>query len=197
ERPPAASQRVGEGTFIGAPNSYNRPVEIIIRGETPEERAASEDILRAAYGREAETRLVQTLRLSAEYNPKLSVVAANGPEILGYALYARVSLVGNPGVPCAALAAMAVKEDRRRLGVAERLVRHGLERCRGIGIQLVFAAGLPQYFSRIGFRPAVTAGLKPDWAVPDDQFTVFDLHGSKLGQVQGTVSYPPAFHGTT
>ena len=76
-------------------------------------------------------------------------------------------------------------------------MRHGLERCRGLGIQLVFAAGLPQYFARIGFRPAVPLGLKPDWPVPDDQFTVFDLNGSKLGQIRGTVSYPAAFHGTT
>ena len=170
-------------------------MEIIIRGEAPDERAASDDILRSAYGRDAESRLVQALRSSAEFNPKLSVVAANGPELMGYALYARVTLVGNAGVLCATLAAMGVKEERRRLGVAERLVRHGLERCRGLGIHLVFAAGLPQYFGRIGFQPAVPLGFKPDWAVPDDQFTVFDLHGSKLGQVQGTVSYPAAFHG--
>lgn len=172
-------------------------MEIIIRGETPDERHAAENIVRTAYGRDAEVQLLQTLRLSAEFNPKLSVVAANGPELLGYALYARVTVVGTSVVPSAALAVMAVKEDRRRLGVAERLVRHGLERCRGLGIQLVFAAGYPQYFERIGFRPAAPLGFKPDWAVPDDQFTVFDLHGSKLGTVSGTVSYPAAFHGTT
>ncbi|TBR24587.1 N-acetyltransferase [bacterium] len=171
-------------------------MEIIIRGEAPEERAASEDIVRAAYGREAEARLVQTLRLSAEFNPKLSVVAANGPELLGYALYARVTMVGTAVVPAAALAVMAVRPERRKLGVAERLVRHGLERCRGIGIQLVFAAGLPQYFARIGFQPAVPLGFKPDWPVPDDQYSVFDLHGSRLGKCSGTVSYPAAFHGT-
>lgn len=172
-------------------------MEIIIRGETPDERHASEEIVRAAYGREAEVQLLQALRLSAEFNPKLSVVAANGPELLGYALYARVTVVGSAVVPSAALAVMAVKQDRRRLGVAERLVRHGLERCRGIGIQLVFAAGHPQYFERIGFRLAVPLGLKADWAVPEDQYTVFDLHGSRLGAVSGTVSYPAAFHGTT
>lgn len=172
-------------------------MEIIIRGENPDERPVSEEIVRAAYGREAEARLVQTLRLAAEFNPKLSVVAANGPEIMGYALYTKVTIHGAVPVPSAALAVMAVKADRRRLGVGERLVRHGLERCRGIGIQLVFAAGLPEYFGRIGFRPAVPLGLKPDWPVPDDQFTAFDLSGSKLGQVQGTVAYPAAFHGTT
>lgn len=172
-------------------------MEIIIRGETPEERAAAEDIVRTAYGREAEAHLVQTLRLSAEFNAKLSIVAANGSELLGYALYARVAVVGTAVAPAAALAVMAVKADRRHLGVGERLVRHGLERCRGTGIQLVFAAGLPQYFERIGFRQAVPLGLKPDWAVPDDQFTVFDLQGSRLGLTKGTVSYPAAFHGTT
>lgn len=172
-------------------------MEIIIRGETPEERAGSEDIVRTAYGREAEALLVKTLRLSSEYNPKLSIVAANGSEILGYALYARVALTGTKIVPAAALAVMAVKADRRKLGVAERLVRHGLERCRGLGVQLVFAAGMPQYFDRIGFRAAVPLGLKADWAVPDDQFTVFDLNGSLLGAAKGTVSYPAAFHGTT
>lgn len=169
-------------------------MEIIVRGENPEERPASEAILRAAYGRDAELQLVQTLRLAAEFTPKLSIVAANGPEILGYALYTKVTVMGSAVVPSAALTVMAVKEDRRRLGVGERLVRHGLERCRGLGIQLVFAAGLPRYFERIGFRPAVPLGLKPDWPVPDDQYTAFDLAGSKLGQVKGTVHYPASFN---
>ncbi|MDE2292158.1 MAG: N-acetyltransferase [Elusimicrobia bacterium] len=172
-------------------------MEIIIRAEKVDERAASEEILRQAYGRDAEVRLAENLRLSAEFNPNLSLVAADGSRILGYALYTRVTVAGNQVMPAAALAVMGVRPENRKMGVAERLVRHGLERCRGLRIDLVFAADLPQYLARIGFRPAGEYGLAPDWAVAAGQFTVFDLSGSMLGKVQGTVNYPAPFHGAS
>ncbi len=174
-----------------------QPAEIIIRGEKLDERAASDDILRQAYGREDEARLAAGLRLAAEFNPNLSIVAANGDELLGYALYARVTVVGSGGVvPGAALAVMGVRPDRRKLGVGERLVRHGLERCRGLGVDLVFACVRPDYFGRIGFQPAPPLGLTSDLPLPPDQFSVFDLTGSRLGKVKGAVSFPAAFRGS-
>lgn len=171
-------------------------MEIIIRGEKSGERATSEEILRQAYGRENEVTLASAIRSLAEFNPNLSIVAANGDEILGYALYARVMVTGSTVLPAAALAVMGVRPEHRKLGVGERLIRHGLERCRGIKIDLVFASAIPQFLGRLGFQAAVPLGLKPDWEVPESDFTVFDLSGSRLGKVSGTVTYPGPYHGT-
>ena len=170
-------------------------MEIIIRAEKPSERGSCDAILREAYGGDAEANLATALRSTAEFNQNLSLVADNNSELLGYALYARVTVSGTAIMPAATLAVMGVRKEHQRIGVGERLVRHGLERCRGLKIDLVFAVGLPAYFARIGFQPAMPLGLKPDWAVPEDQFMVFDLSGSKLGKFSGIVSYPGPYHG--
>ena len=47
----------------------------IVRGEKPEERGAVEDLLRRAYGREDEARLLASLRSSPDFVPQMSVVA--------------------------------------------------------------------------------------------------------------------------
>ena len=175
----------------------DQPAEIIIRGEAVAERPTSDEILRQAYGRDDELRLAAALRVAAEFNPNLSIVAANGGELLGYALYSRVTIIGSTGVvPAAALAVLGVRPERRKLGVGERLVRHGLERCRGLGVDLVFAMVRPDFFARLGFRAAVPEGLTPDLVLPSEQFSVFDLNGSRLGRVKGTVSFPAAFRGS-
>ncbi|MBI3300046.1 MAG: N-acetyltransferase [Elusimicrobia bacterium] len=168
-------------------------MEIIIRSELPAERGASDEILRKAYGGDAEANLASALRAASEFNANLSLVAANGSEILGYALYTRVMVTGSSIMPAAALSVMAVREDRRKLGVAERLVRHGLERCRGLKIDLVFASAIPAYFARIGFRPAAP-NIKPNWDLSPDQFSVFDLSGSHLAKLTGVVTYPASYH---
>lgn len=170
-------------------------MEIIIRAEKPSERGVCDDILRQTYNGDAGANLAAAIRSTAEFNQNLSLVADNGGEILGYALYARVTVSGTAIVPAASLAVMGVRPAHQKIGVGERLVRHGLERCRGLRIDLVFATALPQYLARIGFQPAVPLGLKPNWEVSDELFTVFDLSGSRLGKVSGTVTYPGPFLG--
>ncbi|MBI2363038.1 MAG: GNAT family N-acetyltransferase, partial [Elusimicrobia bacterium] len=113
-----------------------------------------------------------------------------------YASASRVMVSGSTVLPAAALTVMAVRPEHRKLGVGERLVRHGLERCRGIKIDLVFASALPTFLARMGFQPAVPLGFKADWPVPEGEFSVFDLSGSRLGKASGTVTYPGPYHGS-
>ena len=168
----------------------------IIRSEKPEEREACDQILRAAFGRENEVELAASLRGLSDFNPNLSIVGADGTEVRGYALYQRATVDGiNGPQPALLLAPIGVDPAYQRKGVGERLVRHGLERCRVVGIELVFTVGLPEYFSRFGFQPAAPQGLTPNIPLPEDQFQVIDLSGKMLGNVQGTVNLPGPFTG--
>ncbi|MFH1724662.1 MAG: N-acetyltransferase [Elusimicrobiota bacterium] len=173
-------------------------MNIIIRRENPPERAISQEILRQTFGRETEAQLADALRQTAEFNPELSLVADRGGEILGYAMFFQASIAadaqaGTHPPQTAGLAPIAVRPQFQRQGVGERLVRHGLERCRFVGFDLVFVVGPPRYFSRFGFQPARPLGLEPAFPAGDADFQAFDLSGKFFGAVKGKISYPNPF----
>ncbi|PCI35154.1 MAG: hypothetical protein COB53_11255 [Elusimicrobia bacterium] len=169
-------------------------MHVIIRTAKPEELDACNQILRAAFGRDNEAKLADALRGTSEYNDNLSIVGADDTGIKGYALYHRATVdTGAGSQPALLLAPIGVDPAFQRQGVGERLVRHGLERCRVVGLELVFVLGLPKYFSRFGFQPAIPQGLVPTIPLPEDQFQVIDLSGSMLGKIQGKVNLAGPF----
>ena len=170
------------------------PETIIIRAEKSAERPVSEQIIRLAYGRESEVVLTASLRETAEFNPELSIVADQGGKIIGYALYSAATVVTAAGPQRAlALATIAVLPECQKQGIGERLVRHGLERCRTRGVELVFAIGQPQYFSRFGFRPADPLGMQCELPLRPGDFQAIDLSGRLLGSIRGQVVCPGPF----
>ncbi len=169
-------------------------MHVIIRAEKASEREVCDKILRDAFGRENEVQLAAALRGLSDFNPELSLVGADDTGIRGYALYHRSTVdMGTSTQQALLLAPIGVDPVYQRQGVGERLVRHGLERCRVVGLELIFVVGLPEYFSRFGFQPAARHGLTPNIEIPADQFQVIDLSGSMLGKVQGTVTLPGPF----
>lgn len=171
--------------------------DIIIRGERPEEAATCAEILRQAFGGDAGASVAKRFRESAEFAKELSVVADRGGKLLGYALYAPTTVTGQlNGQPttqrAAILATLGVLPAARKHGVGERLVRHGLERCRGLGIQLVFTTAQPAFFARIGFQPCRPYGLEPEVSVPEADFLAIDMQGNLLGRLKGLVQFPDA-----
>jgi putative acetyltransferase len=170
------------------------PDTIIIRAEKSVERPISDQIVRLAYGRESEVVLTECLRATAEFNPELSIVADQGGKILGYALYSAATVITNAGPQRAlALAPIAVLPECQKQGIGERLVRHGLERCRTRGVELVFSIGQPQYFSRFGFRAADSLGLQCELPLRPGDLQAIDLSGRLLGSIQGQVLCPAPF----
>ncbi|HAH07988.1 MAG TPA: GNAT family N-acetyltransferase [Elusimicrobia bacterium] len=163
----------------------------IVRPQKPEESALIEEILRKAYGREEEARLFASLRGSQDFLPQASLVADHEGQLVGYVLFLKASLVGaNDSHPALAMALFAVLPEFQRRGMGERLIRHSLERCRGINHHLFFVIGDPAYFSRFGFQDAAASGLGVDFAAPPAPLQVLDLSGSILGRVQGKIRYP-------
>lgn len=163
---------------------------VIIRGEKPEEIPLGAAILQAAYGRDLEARRMMAIRDYSEFfHPGLSIVAADGADIVGYALYCKTAAGSQTG---ALLAAIGVLPDKQRQGVGERLVRHGLERCRGLRLELVFAIGDPGYFTRVGFLSAANYGIQPEFALAGGQsLLVIDLAGGLLAKTKGVLRLPP------
>jgi putative acetyltransferase len=163
-----------------------------IRPETPSDLAAVHDINVAAFGGEAEARLVALLREQAR--PLVSLVAEADGTLLGHIMFSPVSLHALTGLMMG-LAPMAVAPARQRQGIGSALVRAGLGRCREIGAAAVVVLGHPGFYPRFGFVPAARFGLACQYDVPAEAFMALELEPDALRNAAGTVSYHPAFAG--
>src|SRR5262245_59475859 len=122
-----------------------------VRAEQAADADAIRGILLAAFGREAEARLVD--RLNASGKAACSLVAEEEGHVLGYVMFSGI-VVGDSATPALALAPVAVLPAFQRLGIGSALVSAGIERMRLAGHARVIVVGDPAYYPRFGFVPA-------------------------------------------
>jgi len=134
-----------------------------LRGEQPGDEEALDlvnfrafgpgDSPAADRGRE-EMELVQQLRAHyPAYDPRYSVVAWQGEEAVGHALFtpAPIRLLGET-VRALAVGPVAVLPEWQRKGIGGELLRYGHELGREEGYHLAFLCGHPSYYPRHGYR---------------------------------------------
>jgi putative acetyltransferase len=94
-------------------------------------------------------------------------------------------------VPAVALAPVAVLPEQQGKGIGGKLIRHGLDRLRAQGEQVVIVLGHPKYYSRFGFSTDKASSLASPF--PTEAFMVIELSPGALDGVHGKVRYPDAF----
>jgi putative acetyltransferase len=162
-----------------------------IRPETEADQAAVFSINAAAFPTDAEAKLVDLLRASAE--PLVSLVAADNHDVVGHIMFTPVTLEPYDDLQLMGLAPMAVSPSRQREGIGTALVNAGLEACRALGIGVVAVLGHPGYYPRFGFRPSSQWGINCEYDVPEEVFMLLELSASYLQDKQGTIRYHAAF----
>ena len=165
---------------------------LAIRPERAVDRDAIRRLNQSAFGGPAEADLVDALRGSPDWIPELSLVAADGDELVGHVLFSVVALDSGPEL--LSLGPMAVAPERQREGIGGALVRRGLELAAGMRYPLVVVLGHPEYYPRFGFAPARGVGIDTPYEAPDEAWMALPLGDSGEG-VRGTVRYPPAWSG--
>lgn len=166
-------------------------MSIQIRPEEEADTAAVFGINAAAFPTDAEARLVDSLRLSAD--PYVSLVAIDDGDVVGHIMFTPVTLEPFDNLDLMGLAPMAVSPSRQRGGIGAELVKAGLESCRALGIGAVAVLGHPEYYPRFGFRSSSQWGIKCEYDVPEDVFMMLELSPDYLRGKQGTIRYHPAF----
>jgi len=81
----------------------------------------------------------------------------------------------------------------RCAGIGSTLIRSGLAGCRELGYGAVVVLGHPDYYPRFGFTPADPARLRCVYDIPAEAFMILELQPGYLQNVQGIVTYHPAF----
>ncbi|MEO8356655.1 MAG: N-acetyltransferase [Chloroflexota bacterium] len=170
---------------------------IIIRQETPADIAAIHAVNKQAFdGRKAEACLVDAIRKTENFIPKLSLVAEDNGQILGHILFSRIYIETVSGtVPAIALAPMAVLPKYQKRGIGSALVKCGLDECRNLGHATVIVLGHPTYYPRFGFSAVLAKSLECPFGNCGDAWMALELLPNALQDVHGKVVYPPAFHG--
>lgn len=164
-----------------------------IRLESAADVSAIRAVNLAAFETALEADLVAALR--AEAAPLISMVAEDGPAIVGHILFSPVTLDSDPALQIAGLAPMAVIPARQRQGIGSLLVRQGLEQCRRAGFSACVVLGHAEYYPRFGFAPASRFDLRSEYDVPDDVFMAMELMPGALARTSGTVRYHKVFAG--
>jgi putative acetyltransferase len=150
-----------------------------IREELQSDVAAVQKLHRAAFAHQADQvdGLVHDLRHSLTSEPGLSLVAVDGDEVVGHALFTR-NLLDAPSrlVDVQVLSPVGVRPDVQGQGVGGALIRHGISTLAARAVPAVFLEGSPDYYSRFGFEPGTDHSFRrPSLRIPQPAFQVLLL----------------------
>lgn len=165
---------------------------VAIRAATAGDAPAVDALLRASFPEPAEAELVAHLARDGDIVLVLVADEEADGAVLGTVVFSRMAVdLGGKSVPAVALAPLAVVQAARQQGVAEALVRAGLDWLREAGVAMVFVLGEPDYYGRFGFEAALAEGFASPYAGPYLQAIV--LAGGCLEGVPGAASHAGAF----
>lgn len=164
---------------------------MLIRTEAPADILVIDRLLKETFETEAEANLVMSLRENGKLT--LSLVACNDEgEVVGHAMFSPVTLEGED-LNWQGLAPVAVREDVRKQGIAESMVREGLESLRDFGYPACVVLGDPAYYSRFGFSAAEQHNFRCQWDVPAGAFQVVAIAADEFAERGGLIEYSPEF----
>ncbi len=167
-------------------------LDVDIRPERRDDIATIRAVNDAAFGGQAESRIVDAARVAGHVD--ISLVAVAGQEIVGHILFTPIR-IEPPRVRARVLGLgpMAVRPSLQRRGIGSALVRAGLDAARRRGCDAIVVIGHPAFYPRFGFQRASRFGLTSEFPAPDEAFMAAELTPGALEGAAGLVRYGPEF----
>ncbi|SED56390.1 putative acetyltransferase [Amycolatopsis tolypomycina] len=169
---------------------------MLIRRETPADRAAIHAVHSEAFRREAgvtpvEAPLVDELREDGDLINPLSLVAVHDGAVVGHVCCSRARIGDDPAA-AVGLGPLGVLPAHQAGGVGSALVHAVVGAADALGHGLVVLLGEPAYYSRFGFVEAATLSIAspdPSWGKYFQARTLAAYEPTQAGAFE----YAPAF----
>jgi putative acetyltransferase len=165
-----------------------------VRLERSEDREASLEVKREAFGGEAEARIVIAVRDEAG---SFAFVAEESGVVIGHV---QLSRAWAGGTPILALGPIGVRPDHQGHGIGRALIEAAVAEARSRGEIAVILLGDPRLYPRFGFEPASSYGLRnPFTGVTDNGFVIREEDfmllplDDRARTLAGEVRWHPAF----
>ena len=160
-----------------------------IRHETPADVRKIRSTVTAAF-RDAEhaggneAQIIDSLREASALS--VSLVADDGDEVVGHVAFSPVQM-SSGDINWYGLGPVSVIPSKQRQGIAERLIRAGLQQIKELGARGCVVLGDPDYYCRFGFKSDPDLHFAD---VPPEYFQRLVMDGEPP---KGFVSYDPSF----
>jgi putative acetyltransferase len=161
----------------------------VIRDASASDYPAIRQVIRHAFGQEAEADLVEALR--ADGDVLFELVHASDIALQGHILYSPLAIERDgETLNAAALAPVSVLPAFQRNGIGCALIEAGNARCADLGLVAILVLGHPAYYPRLGFSVETAAPLQAPFSGP--AFMALELQPGAL-KSGGRVRYAKAF----
>jgi predicted N-acetyltransferase YhbS len=167
----------------------------VIRLEREEDRPASLEVERAAFGGPLEAEIVVAVR---DEPGSFALVAELGDEVVGH-VQLSTAWIGEQEV--LALGPIGVMPAHQGRGLGTDLLRAALDEATRRGTTAVILLGSPAFYGARGFEPASARGLRNPFAgatedgsvIAAKDFQIAVLDGVRAGALTGEIRWHPAF----
>ena len=175
-------------------------INITIRPETPQDHHAVElltrDVSVGYYGDEADTHLlVHLTRKHPSFLPALSFVAELDGRLAGTIMYTRSKIITKHKTydDTLCLQHLRVAPWAQCRGVGTALVQHTVALAKEMGFRAILFFGNPDYYPRLGFRPAFYFGIGGEFIEPFHCMPLYDgaldgMEGGKYSELDIPIS---------
>lgn len=167
---------------------------MFIRKETSKDYETVYSVIKSAFANAEhadgnEHDLVVALRKSEAFIPELSLVAEIDGNIAGHIMFTKAYVEDTAVL---ALAPLSVLPEYQKIGVGTALIKSGHEIAKNLGYGYSVVLGSEKYYSRFGYLPARTFGIKPPFDVPKENFMAFKISAS-APHIHGFIKYAEEF----
>lgn len=170
-------------------------ISVKIREEIRTDFDEIKALLENAFEGSEEADLVERIRNSTYYIPKLSLVATYRNKVVGHILLSKIKINSrNHIISSLALAPVSVLKKFQRQGIGAKLIMTGLEKATLMGYKSVILLGHSDYYPRFGFEPTSIWEIKPPFDVPEENFMGIELVPKGLNCGPGIVEYPEVWN---
>ncbi|TNJ45334.1 N-acetyltransferase [Tamlana fucoidanivorans] len=139
--------------------------------------------------------LVERLRKSDAFIPKLSIVAEIYGKIVGHILLTKLKIRNKTNdFDSLALAPVSVLPEFQGKGIGGKLILESHKRAKELGHASIVLIGHENYYPKFGYEQADKYGIELPFQVPKENCMVIELIENGLKGVNGMVEYPKEFY---